>query len=856
MMLGRYLWRITALLGAILLFSAGLAVAADRDTGSRYSLAAGNASGQDAAEERGRIEEIVVTSRRREESLQEIPISMTAITDIDMQEMGVIDTQMIEDMVPNLQIENFGGGRSNIGTVFIRGIGGGHADPTISAGSGFYIDGAYIARASGIFFSTMEVERIEVLRGPQGTLFGKNTTGGAINIIPVRPGPDPEAKAMFRFGNYKTREIRASLNMPLIEDKLFVRVGLAREWRDGYYNIVNQPNGQADDNNLAAMQVAVRWFPTPQWTVDVMANYSHEDEGNLGGDCIFRGDAPNNSTRPESGDPLFGFEEACRASEAAGKRQFFSDIPNFQINTINGIFSTINWQSAGSAGGFDGVGLTIKSSYRKIQNSYMLENGDYTLAALDFRAGTSQNVAKHIEAQFNATAMDNRLDLVFGYYHFDEQTRGEGPGGNCIDEGTTFPDSVPTFVVNPDGTFSIVQVSGERCIIGPVSGNAVFGFIPSNISSFDDDTGLFGGPRGPGPFVAFIKHRARSHAFFAHGKFEIIPDTLTVDAGIRWTSETRSFTNREFVLTNSFFGFEAVINDDTLIANNTGKDTWTAWTPMASVSYALPGGGVVDQANIYFTYAKGFLSGGFNTELNEAILANSTDPVGALEFLQYEPEKVRSLEVGFKSTWGNGRLRLNVALFHTQYKNKQQEIEFEEGFGDVGDDTLELLANAANATIKGLEIELTARPVGELQIQAAYGYLKSSFSELATFPFPVATFAQVGDPLGQFPDTLSANIQYQLFFGDGHSLTPRFNMFWKDTYVRAQGAVCTQNAYSKYDARLTYEPPDGNYQIAFFAFNFTNKDILRECPTSGSRGTTVPKLEAPATYGIEINARF
>ncbi len=203
----------TGVLSGALLFSSG-------------QVAAQTASAQ------AMLEEIVVTARRREENLQDMPLSIAAMTGDAMEAQGIYTIEDISDFVPNVTLTS--SDRMNNTRVVIRGIGGGHPDPVFVFGSGMYIDGHYIPNSLGGYMSTMDIERVELLRGPQGTLFGKNVTGGAVNIITTKPGPEFESSLTLRAAEDGQQDLRGMINFP-ISDNVFARIGVASESYDGYY---------------------------------------------------------------------------------------------------------------------------------------------------------------------------------------------------------------------------------------------------------------------------------------------------------------------------------------------------------------------------------------------------------------------------------------------------------------------------------------------------------------------------------------------------------------------------------------------------------------------------------------------
>jgi len=227
------------------------------------------------------LEEIVVTARRREENLQDLPMSAAALTAEALAAEGIYDIEQVGEFVPNLTLKT--GDRNNHTRVIIRGIGGGHGDPTFPFGTGMYIDGHYIPNSVGGFMSTLDIERVEVLRGPQGTLFGKNTTGGAVNIISTKPGPEFESSVTARLGEFGQQDLRGMANFPIGEN-VFARISAASEQLDGYYY---NRNLQLDSNWIdhSAVRGALRFSPGEHWTIDTSLSMSEYRDGESGGQC-------------------------------------------------------------------------------------------------------------------------------------------------------------------------------------------------------------------------------------------------------------------------------------------------------------------------------------------------------------------------------------------------------------------------------------------------------------------------------------------------------------------------------------------------------------------------------------------
>jgi iron complex outermembrane receptor protein len=235
------------------------------------------------------LEEIVVTARKREESLQAVPVAITAFSTETMQALGIKNMHDFDGLVPGLSLGGGGNGVKGDGNAYIRGVGQRETAVTIDSGVGIYLDDVYIARASGALLDAVEVENIQVLRGPQGTLFGKNTTGGAILYTSIKPSEEFGGTVKGTYGNLDHKDASVSVNVPLIDNTLLSRFSLATINRDGY--ITNDIDGTTysdEDRKIAISQF--RWLPNDSLIVDLNMNYTTIDQKPLGQKCIFVGD--------------------------------------------------------------------------------------------------------------------------------------------------------------------------------------------------------------------------------------------------------------------------------------------------------------------------------------------------------------------------------------------------------------------------------------------------------------------------------------------------------------------------------------------------------------------------------------
>ena len=363
-----------------------------------------------------RVEEIVVQARKRAELLEDTPVSVTAISENTLREAGVVRLDQIQQLVPNLQFYTANNGQG--AQVRIRGIGTSTGEIAFDPGVGIYVDGVFLPRALGSIIDTVDVEQIEVLRGPQGTLFGKNTVGGAINITTTKPSPELEGLAMIRAGNFGTFDGRVMLNLPVeigwLEDKLFSRVAFASRTTDGYVENTLIPQKLSNRNSLAFIG-SLRFLPIEDLTVDLSGTWSRDLNAGLGPRCrVSNPNAPLLDIYP-------GLQEACEEAEPfrfQGNTSQLSEVESY------GMWGTIRYD-LGDAGPFEDLEAKSITSWREQITRMRLEL-DGTLfpavqlssaggpSPLDGPPGFQQQIMQ--EVQISGAAADGDVHYVLGFF--------------------------------------------------------------------------------------------------------------------------------------------------------------------------------------------------------------------------------------------------------------------------------------------------------------------------------------------------------------------------------------------------------------------------------------------------------
>ncbi len=253
--------------------------------GAPAAQAQGDTQDKDASRARASgIEEIVVTARKREESLQQTPVAITAFTETDIQDRDIRQIQEITASVPSLQFDNATGSASSA-RLYLRGVGNGDPISSDDPGVGLYVDGVFLPRAQGAVLTVSDVQQVEVLRGPQGTLFGKNTIGGAISITTRKPDPSERfGSASVRYGNYDRFDTRFSYNLPLVPEKSALRLSFATATQDGVAK--NKSTGRDfSDDKLLAGRAQIMFLPSDQLELNLSLDRSIENRAPIGGKC-------------------------------------------------------------------------------------------------------------------------------------------------------------------------------------------------------------------------------------------------------------------------------------------------------------------------------------------------------------------------------------------------------------------------------------------------------------------------------------------------------------------------------------------------------------------------------------------
>lgn len=742
------------------------------------------------------IAEIIVTARRTNETSQSVPLAISVVTDEAIKEANVTEFRDFARLTPSFQALT-GNGDSTSVLLTIRGVSGQDRLLTTDSPIGIYVDGVNYARTSNLETAFIDVERVEVLKGPQGTLFGKNNTGGAINITTKQPDLNAVGGYVTGvIGNYDTYEALGVLNLPIIADKFGIRAMATRRERGGFGRdfFDRELNTKKQDayrlNALFEPNDSVRWAVSGDYTKTT------------GSGAIARllqlnpvpGDLPGTpsiapiylSVAVETGlldrallaDRVGNAAEIAAAASAArdllvqAQNAPFYDTPtnidrhilgetygissNFSVNLTDGLefrsISAIRWAEIESPNEFDGSQFDLVNS-------------------VNYQTGV-----RNLSQEFQFAGSGGRLDWIVGAY-FNSETGFEGTISNSL------------AVINPTNT---PNTTGSD-----VKNESIAGFGQANLR---------------------------------------LTDTVRLTAGARWTKELREIVARNVLGEDERCNIpvSARLGDNCLAKF---KNTFSDVSYLASVDWK-----VTPDVLLYARTARGFKGGGQNLRGTAASLES---------FSPFRPETVTDYEIGLKSDLFNRKVRLNAAIYHADYKDIQRTALIPTSVGTLAS----VISNAAKARIRGAEVDLTVRPIRPLTLRFAGALVDSEYLEYVD-----ASGDRSGEPF-QFPKysfTTSADYKAPVSFGTvGLGVNYSWNSKVDLTPTAKYVGTGVQPSYGLLGARLSANFEDMGLEVALYGKNLTDKKYLVSgIAADSSFGLNAGFVGEPRQYGLSVTKRF
>jgi len=718
---------------------------------------------QDVAAEED--EAVVVTARRREESLQDVPIAISVQTAEQLDQRGAENITVLQQTTPNATIQVARGSNSTL-IGFIRGVG--QQDPLwgFEPGVGLYVDDVYVARPQAAVLDIFDIQRIEVLRGPQGTLYGRNTVGGAIRYVTAPLDRDePHLRARVQYGSYNQTDAILSGSLPL-SDTLVIGGALALYARDGYgQNLVT--GAEHYNKDVDAFRFSAEWTPTDALSIR------------------FTADGVDDDSNPRHGSRLTSFP----------------------------------------AGG---------PSYDVLGSVY------------DTRAGSGDD--NHVETRGQAVHVDyeinDALTLRSITAHRDGETRG------TIDfDNTEFPTlDIPAFYADE-------QLSQEFQLLfeyDRVQGVAGLYYLDATAEgAFDTVLGAINTT-----IFTTGQVKTESLAAFADVSFDIT-ETLSGSVGARWTRDERTGTvyRQNFTgIRSPFFGNAAAV-PGLIRTNYTNSAEFEEVTPRVSLTWEPS-----DALTLYTSYSQGFKSGGFDMR-GDAVF--TPDTVNG-----YDPEFVDTYEVGFHSSFWQGRVNLSGAVFHSDYTDMQITRQEPTTLGGIAS----FVDNAASAEIDGAELEGRLLFTDNFSANFAIGYIEGEFNEYLSntvVPNPAPPPATIVVPidlsgaaaLQNTPDlTASLSFTYTVPVAGGElAFTPSAAYRGDSQMFEFAAPLLDQQAYTLYNASVTWTSGNDRFRFGLHGLNLSDEEYRvggYNFPGALFGNSVIGFYGPPQTWTASVEVRF
>ena len=726
------------------------------------------------------IPTIVVTAQKRAQNEQNVPISITTFTAAALQDKNIVDVQGLARLTPSVNLDTASpfGGSNQVLSASIRGIGQDDFGINLDPGVGVYVDGIYFARTTGANVNLLDVDQVEILKGPQGTLFGRNTIGGAINVFTRTPGDQFMFKAEATGGSYNRRDLQATMDVP-ISDTVLSTFTFSSLNRDGYQKripypssvpyvqtpITEFPNGGTDTFDTQGGQgedvfrSKVLWKAASNLNVTWTGDWTHVDESSVPESLLTTITAPqpgvpataalfglfynlciNGHFVPGCGKPsIFGANQNPASYRLPFGSQFITNNPDasyavgpdFDKMDQFGTSLTADWEL------FDATHLKSITGYRKLDWNVALEpSASPVLMNQGWFAQTQHQVSE--ELQLTGAALNDRLHYSAGLYYFDE--RGAEADYVLIGAG-------------------LLQIQGYESI------------------------------------------ETQSYAGYTHLEYTVVDD-LNLIAGGRYSYDRKTLSESQPV-----FAVAGPPSETTPAGDN--SQDFSVFTPTLGLQYSF-----TKDVMSYLTYSKGYKDGGWTTRLTKALVP--------LHIPTFGPEKANTYELGVKSDWLDRTLQLNADVFYTKYDSIQ--LNFQQGLSPT-------IENAGDADIKGAEVEGTWIVGHGFSLAATGAFIDAYYTFLApginagqscVQPFQgCITTSSLLPKTPRWKYSVSPTYRYPLPNGASVRLGLDFTHMSEIANDAINTSLLMRPVTNLLNASLTYAAADDKYEVVFGGTNIT-----------------------------------
>ena len=701
------------------------------------------------------LERIEVTARRVVENLQQVPVAVTSMSEDELERQGIETVVELQKISPNTTLQVSRGTNTTL-TAFIRGVG--QQDPLwgYEPGVGIYIDDVYIARPQGAVLDVFDVGRVEVLRGPQGTLYGKNTIGGAMKYVTKEMSGDAELKAGATLGSHGQRDLKLAGQLPLVEDKVFLGGAVASFQRDGFGTFLTS----GEDNyhkDVTAGRLSLEYHVSDDLRWKLVADKTQDDSNAKGGHRL------TNNPFTDAPPPKDVYD-----SEAG--------MPTDNEVSSEGVALTVSWD-VNNLWAFKSI-----TARREGDTTTNIDFDNLPEPYMDvFAVYDDEQLTQELQLSYQGDA----LSAVMGLYYFD--------GEAC-------------------GRYDLQMVA--------------LGVSTSTGGCVDTD----------------------SKAVYAQGSYQF-DERWSMTLGGRYTRDNKE----ALVQAYTYLGLDTSADPIAVVSDFTNEDTFSHFSPRIGVEYQAS-----NDLMLYSSYSQGFKSGGFNMRAKQDV-----DPQGA--HLPFKEEIVNTYELGFKSELWQQRLRLNGALFYSDYQDMQvTSTSLRDKDGDGALDTpVQVVVNAGEATIRGVELEAQAVLSDALSLTMNLGYLDAQFDEFTGIDPLTGQPANFADTkkISNTPELsayLAAN--YETRLGDYGDLVVTASASHRgESYIFEEPSALDEDSYTLMDLSLMFYADSGDWTLGLHGKNLTDKQVRLagyNFPAPYFADSVIGYYNDPRTVSLSLNYQF
>ncbi|MEW4467559.1 TonB-dependent receptor [Parasphingorhabdus sp. JC815] len=853
--------------------------------------ATGENTGSAQAEQRASVFDdniIVVTAQGRTQALSDVPIAVSAVGAEQLEKSGATDIRELNQLAPSLLVSSTGNEAN--GSARIRGIGTVGDNPGLESSVAVFIDGVYRSRSGNALSELGPIDRVEILRGPQGTLGGRNSSAGMINIATAQPEFTFSGHAAATYGNYDQIRLEGGVNAPLSEN-IAARIDGVFLKRDGFYNdVVNDTDVNNKDRYLVRGQLLIE--PSETLSVRLIGDYSKKDESCCAATFVQPEFAPlarvspglDGFTRPQPGAPAL----TDPANPIIPVLLALGQNPNaLNQSTFNrDIYITPGRSYAGETEDYGvsaeinaelgNINLTSITAYREYSN-FQASDTDYTGVDILYRepnrnAGAREFKTFTQELRLQGSLFDDKLDWLIGGFYANEKLEVR----DNLRFGTQYGAFAPCRVVNavnpalasPTST-GCLSAGGRAALLAANGGAGAFGPATPLIFAGLDNLAQINDRGGTGDIY---NQKSENFAFFTHNIFHVT-DKLDLTVGLRYTNETKDF--------DATFG-----NDNTMCPTQRALFTPLLGGPLNALAAGiiglscqgnstseLDGVSLSDSRNeneftgtailsykptenlmLYGSYSRGYKAGGFNLDRSALTKSTLVNPAvaGDTANLQFDQETVDAFEIGAK--YSTREFSLSVAAFRQQFDSFQlntfngsvflvQNINScsdDLGGADRDTDGTTGACNPDNVkygvVAQGLEMEASLNPIRDLNVTMGLTYTDTSYENNLVgrdtgTPLDPALRLLPGDNLSNAPElTATASLSYTPPIGNS-GMSGLFYINARTTGDYNTGSDLLfgkeQDGYTLVNARIGLRGPDGRWSIEGWAQNLFDVDYTQ-----------------------------